>query len=220
MLLAGRNIGFALAASHCTLEQVFAPIRDLRAEGAEVVPIVSHSVNTVETRFGTPEQWRSMLREATGREPLKTLPEVEPLGPSRLLDALVVAPCTGNTLARLANAVTDSTVTMAAKATLRNGRPVVLALSTNDGLGLNALNWALLMNAKNVYFVPFGQDNPEHKPNSLVAHLELLVPTVAAALAGRQLQPVLVSWSEEAVRGAMLRRYSRSALPEAEAVGS
>ncbi len=115
MLLAGRNIGFALAASHCTLEQVFAPIRDLRAEGAEVIPIVSHTVDTTETRFGTPEQWRAMLREATGREPLRTLPEVEPLGPSRLLDALVVAPCTGNTLARLANAVTDSTVTMAAK---------------------------------------------------------------------------------------------------------
>lgn len=215
MRLAGRTVGFALAASHCTLEQVFAPLRELVEEGAQVVPIVSHSVDTVDTRFGTPDQWRAMLREATGREPMRRLPEVEPLGPSRLLDALVVAPCTGNTLARLANAVTDSTVTMAAKATLRNGRPVVLAISTNDGLGLNALNWALLMNTKNVYFVPFGQDNPTQKPNSLVAHLEHVVPTVLAALDGRQLQPVLVGWSGEATRSAMLRRYGRAACPEA-----
>lgn len=196
MRLLGRTIGFALAGSHCTLEQIFAPIREIREEGAEVIPIISHTVDSVTTRFGTPEQWRTGLRELTGREPLATIPEVEPLGPKKLLDALVVAPCTGNTLARLANAITDSAVTMAVKTTLRNRRPIVLALSTNDGLGLNALNWGLLMNVKNVYFVPFGQDNPQEKPNSLVAHLELLLSTLLAALEGRQYQPVLIPWRD------------------------
>lgn len=203
--LLGKKIGFALAGSHCTLEQVFAPIKEIRDEGADVVPIISQTVDAVATRFGTPERWRAMLRDATGREPLATIPEVEPLGPEKALDALVVAPCTGNTLARLANAVTDSSVTMAAKTTLRNGRPVVLAISTNDGLGLNAKNWALLLNTKNVYFVPFGQDNPHQKPNSLVAHLELLLPTLLAAMDGRQLQPLLVSWHEDATREAVVR---------------
>lgn len=194
MRLRGRTIGYALTGSHCTLERAFAPLRQLREEGAEVVPIVSYSVASVATRFGTPEDWRDRLGELTGREPLSTIPEVEPLGPRKLLDALVVAPCTGSTLARLANALSDTPVTMAVKATLRNRRPVVLAISTNDGLGLNARNWALLMNVKNVYFVPFGQDNPVEKPNSLDAHLELLLPTLLEALEGRQLQPVLVPW--------------------------
>lgn len=194
MRFIGKTFGFALTGSHCTLEQVFASIRELREEGAEVVPIVSQTVGTVATRFGAPAKWREELREITGRDPLGSVPEVEPLGPEKRLDALVVAPCTGNTLARLANAITDSSVTMAVKTTLRNRRPVVLAISTNDGLGLNALNWALLMNVKNVYFVPFGQDNPVEKPNSLVAHLDLLLPTLESALEGRQIQPVLVPW--------------------------
>ncbi len=195
MRFIGKTFGFALTGSHCTLEQVFASIRELKEEGAEIVPIVSQTVNTVDTRFGSPEQWREGLKEITGYDPLTSVPEVEPLGPRKRLDALVVAPCTGNTLARLAHAITDSSVTMAVKTTLRNRRPVILAISTNDGLGLNALNWALLMNVKNVYFVPFGQDNPVEKPNSLVAHLDLLLPTVESALEGRQLQPVLVPWS-------------------------
>ncbi len=205
MQLRGKTIGFALAGSHCTLEQVFQPIKEIREEGADVVPIISHAVDAVATRFGTPERWKGMLRDVTGREPLTSIPEVEPLGPQKALDALVVAPCTGNALARLANAITDSSVTMAAKTTLRNGRPVVLAISTNDGLGMNAKNWALLLNAKNVYFVPFGQDNPYQKPNSLVAHLELLVPTLLEALEGRQFQPLLVSWHGDATREAALR---------------
>lgn len=192
--MCGKTIGFALAGSHCTLEQIFSPLRQLKEEGAEIVPIISHTVDSVETRFGTPAQWRAGLREVTGREPLKTIPEVEPLGPKKLMDALVVAPCTGHTLARLANAITDSSVTMAVKTTLRNQRPVVLSISTNDGLGLNAKNWVTLLNTKNIYFVPFGQDNPREKPNSLVAHLDLLVPALLEALEGRQYQPLLVSW--------------------------
>ncbi len=195
MRLRGKTIGFALTGSHCTLEEAFEPLKRIVEEGAEVIPIVSHTVDTVGTRFGTPEGWRARLKEVTGREPLSTIPEVEPLGPGKLLDALVVAPCTGTTLARLAHALSDTPVTMAAKATLRNRRPVVLAISTNDGLGLNALNLALLMNVKNVYFVPFGQDNPVEKPNSLVAHLDLVLPTLLEALQGRQVQPVLVPWT-------------------------
>ncbi|MBX6378137.1 MAG: dipicolinate synthase subunit B [Clostridia bacterium] len=193
--LEGRTVGFALAGSHCTLEEIFGPLRQLRQMGATIVPIISHTVDTVTTRFGSPEDWKRGLREISGREPLCTIPEVEPLGPQRALDCVVVAPCTGNTMARIANALTDTPVVMAVKATLRNQRPVVLAISTNDGLGLNAHNLAKLLNAKNVYFVPFGQDNPQAKPNSLVAHFDLLVPTVLAALEGRQYQPLLVPWT-------------------------
>lgn len=209
MRLLGKMIGFALAGSHCTLEQIFAPIRAIREEGAEVLPIISHTVDSVATRFGTPEQWKAGLRELTGREPLATIPDVEPLGPKKLVDALVVAPCTGNTLARLANGITDSPVTMAVKTTLRNRRPVVLAISTNDGLGLNALNWGLLINVKNVYFVPFGQDNPTEKPNSLVAHLELLLPTLLAALEERQYQPVLIPWGDSRVLEHVLQEVAK-----------
>lgn len=194
----GLKIGFALTGSHCTLPEVLPQVRLLVEAGAEVVPILSPSVSTMKTRFGDPEEWRRALRELTGRVPLETIPEVEPLGPQKLLDALVVAPCTGNTLARIAHAITDTPVAMAVKSTLRNGRPVVLAISTNDGLGLNAPNWARLLAVKNIYFVPFGQDNPYEKPNSLVAHLDLLLPTLEQALRGRQYQPVLISWREEA----------------------
>ncbi len=196
--LHGLVIGFALTGSHCTLPEVLPQVRLLREAGAEVVPILSPSVSTMHTRFGSPEDWRRALREIAGRNPLETIPEVEPLGPQKKLDALVVAPCTGNTLARIANALTDTPVAMAVKSTLRNGRPVVLAISTNDGLGLNAPNWARLMAVKNIYFVPFGQDNPYEKPNSLVAHLDLLLPTLEQALEGKQYQPVLISWREEA----------------------
>lgn len=194
MRLKGKTVGFAIAGSHCTLEQVLGTVRELRGEGAEVIPIISASVDGVTTRFGSPARWRKELRELTGREPVSSVVEVEPLGPKKVLDALIVAPCTGNTLARIAHGITDSSVTMAVKSTLRNQRPVVLAISTNDGLGLNARNWALLLNTKNIYFVPFGQDNPQEKPNSLIAHLELVLPTLLAALEGRQYQPLLVPW--------------------------
>lgn len=192
MRLSGRTIGYALAGSHCTLERALDPITRLREEGADVVPVISHTVATVTTRFGTPEAWISGIREATGKEPLKTIPEVEPLGPKKILDALVVSPCTGNTMARLANAITDSPVLMAAKSTLRNRRPVILAIATNDALGMNARNLGTLLNAKNVYLVPFGQDNPSVKPNSVESDLTRLVDTVCEALEGRQLQPLLI----------------------------
>lgn len=161
-------------------------------EGARVVPIISGSVLTTDTRFGSSQNWQKQLKDITGNDIISTIVEAEPLGPSRMLDVLVIAPCTGNTTSKLANAMTDSPVLMAAKAQLRNGRPLVLAISTNDGLGLNAANIAKLLVAKSVYFVPFGQDNPEQKPNSLVAQMELIPEACYAALEGRQLQPMII----------------------------
>lgn len=195
MRLKGVRIGFALTGSHCTLGEVIDEIRRLISEGAEVTPIVSPSVDTTDTRFGTAEYWKRLLEEVTGRKVINTITGAEPIGPQKLLDVLIIAPCTGNTMAKLANAITDTPVLMAAKACLRNQRPVILAISTNDGLGLNAKNLGLLLNTKNVYFVPFGQDNPGQKPNSLVARMDLILETTVAALAGRQLQPLLVTYS-------------------------
>lgn len=192
MDLEGVRIGWGMAASHHNLGRVLGHMRRLVAEGAQVVPILSHSVQSVPTQFGTPEQWIAKVAAVAGTKPLLTFPEVEPLGPKRLVDVVVVCPCTGNSLAKFANAVNDSPVLFAAKAQLRNGGPVVLAISTNDALGMNARNLGLLLNAKNVYFVPFGQDNPTAKPNSLDAHLDRLPETITAALEGQQLQPVLI----------------------------
>ena len=196
--LAGKRIGWALAASHCSFEEVLPHIERLRREGAEVYPILSE--HATDTRFGTVAEWVERLERATGRQVMRSVVETEPLGPQRLLDALVIAPCTGSTLAKLALAITDSAVLMAAKATLRNARPVVLAISTNDALGANAKNLGLLLNTKHVYMVPFGQDNPEAKPTSMVADFDLIVPTLEAALEGRQLQPMIVERARRQVR--------------------
>ena len=190
----GRTIGWALCGSHHTLPLVLPVMRQMRQEGAEIIPILSQTLLTTATRHGTPDQWWREVSDAAGREPLTTIPEVEPFGPQRTLDALLIAPCTGNTLAKLANALTDSAPLMAAKAQLRNGRPVVLAITTNDALGLNAVNLARLIAAKGIYFVPFGQDSPSGKPTSLVSHFDLCPQATLAALQGRQLQPVLQPW--------------------------
>jgi dipicolinate synthase subunit B len=193
-LLRGRTLGWALCGSHHTVRRVLEVMARVRGLGAEIVPVLSETLRTTATRHGTPEGWWAAVTETAGREPLTTIPEVEPFGPGRTLDALLVAPCTGNTLAKLANAVTDSAPLMAAKAQLRNERPVVLAISSNDALGLNARNLATLLNCRHVYFVPFGQDSPHEKPRSLVAHFDLCPEAVAAALEGRQLQPLLRAW--------------------------
>ncbi|PZN12852.1 MAG: dipicolinate synthase subunit B [Bacillota bacterium] len=192
-MLTGRRIGFAVCASHHNLSRVMEAVGRLVESGSDVYPIVSHSVATTATVHGTPAQWLEALERVTGRRPWRSIPEVEPIGPRRLLDALVIAPCTGTTMAKLANGFSDSAVLMAAKAVLRNQRPVVLAISTNDGLGINARNLATLLNTKNVYFVPFGQDNPEEKPNSLTSSFGLIPAALEAALAGKQLQPLLVA---------------------------
>lgn len=196
--LAGKRIGWALAASHCSFEEVLPHIERIRQEGAEVWAILSE--RATDTRFGTVQEWVERLERSTGRPVMRSIVETEPLGPQKLLDALVIAPCTGNTLAKLALAITDSAVLMAAKATFRNGRPVVLAISTNDALGANAKNLGLLLNTKHVYMVPFGQDNPEAKPTSMVADFELIVPTLEAALEGRQLQPMIIERVRRQVR--------------------
>ncbi|GMA48927.1 dipicolinate synthase subunit B [Alicyclobacillus contaminans] len=168
------------------------------ALGVDVVPIFSNTVMQVSTRFGEAGEWATKIEQVTGNPAITSLPEAEPLGPSKRLDCLVIAPCTGNSLSRLANAATDSPVLMAAKATLRNDRPVVIAISTNDGLGLNLYNIAKLMNMKNIFFVPFGQDAPHVKMNSLVSLMRLIPETCEAALEKRQLQPVLIErWREE-----------------------
>lgn len=190
--LHGRTIGFGLCASHHNRHKAMAALQSVVDAGATVYPILSHNAQTVTTRHGTPDDWYAEAEDIAGRAPLTTIVEVEPVGPQRTFDAMVVLPCTGSTLAKLANAITESPIHMAVKATLRNGRPVVLGITSNDALGLNAKNLGILLAARNFYFVPFGQDNPAAKPTSCEARFELIVPTLEAALAGRQLQPLLV----------------------------
>ncbi|GKU78682.1 dipicolinate synthase subunit B [Paenibacillus sp. L3-i20] len=188
----GITVGYALSGSHCTFAEVMPEIKRFVDAGANVVPIVSNTLITTDTRFGTAKEWQEQLTSITGNQIISTIVQAEPLGPSKLLDVLVIAPCTGNTTSRLANAITDSAVLMAAKAQMRNCRPLVLAISTNDGLGLNAANIAKLLVAKHIYFVPFGQDNPVQKPNSLVARMDMVLEACEAALHGKQLQPLLI----------------------------
>ncbi|MFC5532510.1 dipicolinate synthase subunit B [Cohnella yongneupensis] len=188
----GKTVGYALSGSHCTLAEIMPQIQRFVDAGASVVPIVSHTIMTTDTRFGASDDWQKALRDITGNDIISTIVDAEPLGPSKRLDVLAIAPCTGNTTSKLANAMTDGPVLMAAKSQMRNQRPLVIAISTNDGLGLNAANIAKLLVTKNIYFVPFGQDNPQAKPNSLVARMDLVMETCEAALQGKQLQPLLI----------------------------
>ncbi|EPR13386.1 dipicolinate synthase subunit B [Ruminiclostridium papyrosolvens] len=192
MLLEGIKIGYALTGSFCTFNKTVPQIENLINEGAEVIPIISQAVNDFDTRFGTAEDLKTKLKQITGKTPISTIVEAEPFGPKAILDILVIAPCTGNTIAKIANAVTDSSVTMACKAHLRNARPVVIAVSTNDGLSANAKNIGILLNTRNVYMVPFGQDDPIKKCTSLVADFDKIVPTVVEALKNNQIQPILI----------------------------
>lgn len=200
MTVKGKKIGFALTGSHCTYEDIWPQIKKLRESGAEIYPIASQTVAETTTRFGVGSEILAHFSELAGRPVITTIVEAEPLGPAKLLDCLAVAPCTGNTLAKLANGITDTAVLMAAKTQLRNGKPVILAVSTNDALGINARNIGTLLNVQNVYFVPFGQDNPEDKPRSLVADMELILPAIECALENRQMQPVLIERSVRAVK--------------------
>jgi dipicolinate synthase subunit B len=188
----GLTVGYALAGSHCTFEEVMPQIQRFVDAGAKVVPIISNTLLTTDTRFGKAEDWRKQLKDITGNDIISSIVDAEPLGPTKLLDVLVIAPCTGNTTSKLANAQTESPILMAAKAQMRNQRPLVLAISTNDGLGLNAANIAKLLVTKNIYFVPFGQDAPDKKPNSLVAKMDLVMEACEMALQGKQLQPLII----------------------------
>ncbi len=192
MDLSRLKIGIALTGSSCNFSKVFPEIEKLKLKGADLYPIISAAVDTFDTRFGTAEEWKEKLKKITGKELITTIVDAEPVGPKLNLDIMVVAPCTGNTLAKLANAVTDTSVTMACKAHLRNERPLVLALATNDALGGNAKNIGMLLNIKNIYFVPFKQDDPINKPKSMIAKFEMLEDTIEAALNGKQLQPLIL----------------------------
>lgn len=191
MKLKGKKIGVAFTGSFCTYRNVFVQLEKLVQEEAEVQTIFSNASQTIDSRFGKADDFVKQAEEITGIPPMMTIPQAEPIGPGSLLDILVILPCTGNTIAKLANGITDTPVLMAAKAHLRNEKPLLLSISTNDALGMNMKNIGLLLNAKHVYFVPFGQDNAIKKPNSMIAHTELLIPAVKAALEGRQYQPII-----------------------------
>lgn len=186
------RVGFAFCGSFCTHGKVLREYLHITEEYETVLPILSEITAATDTRFGTAEEFVRAVEQAAGRRAIRSIREAEPIGPKKLLDVLVIAPCTGNTLAKLAHGITDSTVTLAAKAHLRNERPVVIALASNDALAGNAENLGRLLARKHFYFVPYGQDDPVGKPCSLVADLSLLGDAVAAALEGRQLQPILL----------------------------
>lgn len=191
MNLQGKKIGLAITGSHCTYEKILPQIDNLKREGADVYCIMSSASLNTDTRYGKALDWYEKFRNASEHEIITSIKDAEPIGPKNYLDCVVIAPCTGNTLGKLANGITDGPVLMAAKAHLRNLKPVVIGISTNDGLSNNAKNLGLLLNTKNIYFIPFGQDDPINKPNSLVANMNLLVETIISALEGKQFQPIL-----------------------------
>ena len=185
------TIGFAMCGSFCTYSEVF-PILELMTRDYRVIPILSSSASEIDCRFGTAAEHKASAAEICGTQPLHTIEQVEPIGPKKLLDALIIAPCTGNTLAKLAHAIADTPVTMAAKSHLRNGRPVIVAISTNDGLAGAAENIGKLLSRKHYYFVPFGQDDAFGKPTSIVGDFSKIPQTLEMALEGKQLQPLLL----------------------------
>lgn len=186
----GVTFGFAMCGSFCTFQTVIDEMRKIAEQGYKLLPIMSENARSTDTRFGRAEDFVWEVEDICGTQMLNSIVEAEPIGPKKLVDLMIVAPCTGNTLGKLANGITDTTVTMAVKSGLRIGIPVVLAPATNDALAASAQNLGRLMNVKNIYFVPMKQDNPEKKPFSMTADFSLILPTALAALEGRQLEPV------------------------------
>lgn len=193
MTISGKNVGIAITGSFCTFEKVFTQIERLVEENANVFTIFSEHAQSMDTRFGNARSFLAKAEGLTGNKPILTIAEAEKLGPNNLLDIIAVAPCTGNTLSKMANAITDTTVLMAVKGLLRNNKPVVIGISTNDALSNNLSNIGTMINKKNIYFVPFGQDNFKNKPNSMIADYTLLIPTLEYAMDGKQLQPIVIS---------------------------
>lgn len=194
-MLEGKRIGLGITASHCTYEDVVPKIKSLTDVGATVVPIITPSVLHAATRFGTGQEWIEKIEKLAGEKVVSSIVEAEPFGPKNPLDCMIIAPMTGNSISKFANAATDSPVLMAAKATLRNGSPVVLGISTNDALGLNGMNIMKLLNAKNVYFIPFGQDDPINKPTSMIADFDKMLETAHYAITyKKQLQPIIIQY--------------------------
>ena len=188
----GIKIGFALCGSFCTFKSAVAQMVELIAEGAEVTPIMSQNAYSTATRFGQPHEYNDLIESLCGKKIIHTITDAEPIGPKKMFDVLLIEPCTGNTLAKLAAGITDTSVTMAAKSHLRNAKPVVIAVSTNDALGNSAKNIGNLLNYKNIYFVPMKQDDSANKPRSIVADFSYTVPTILSALDGKQIQPILL----------------------------
>lgn len=186
------TVGLAVTGSFCTFAKIKEVTRQLAKE-LRIIPIYSFHVQEMDTRFGTAEEFRREMEEITKEKVIDTIQGAEPIGPSGCLDALIIAPCTGNTMAKLCAGITDTPVLMAAKAHLRNEKPLILSISTNDALGMNFKNIGMLMNMKQIYFVPFGQDNYKKKTNSMIAHTELIGDTLHAALQGKQIQPVILA---------------------------
>ena len=185
-----------MTGSFCTLRQVIPEVKRIVDNGALVIPIMSENVQSIDTRFGKAEDFKNELESITGKKIINSITSAEPIGPKSILDILIVAPCTGNTLAKIANGITDTCVTMAVKAQLRNQKPVVIAVSTNDGLGANAKNIVTLLNTINVYLVPFRQDDPINKINSLVSKMDFIMPTLEKAFKGEQKQPLKLGVKE------------------------
>jgi len=192
--LKGKKIGFAFTGSHCTIDNAIPVVEDFVSSGADIIPIISESVMTRDTRFGKAQEWTEKIFKITNKPIINSIVNAEPIGPDKLLDLLIIAPCTGNTMAKIANGIVDGTVVMSAKAQLRNDRPVLIAISTNDGLGINAHNLGILLNINNIFFVPFGQDNPGEKKNSLISRFDLIKKAAEYALDYRQIQPVLIEY--------------------------
>lgn len=190
------KLGFGITGSFCTFAKILPLMEDLKQQGYDIHPILSNAANTFNTRFGDALNFRESIESISEKNAITTIQGAEPIGPKALFDLLLIAPCTGNTLAKLANGITDTPVLMAAKAHLRNQRPVVLFLSSNDALGLNLKNVGTLLNTKHFYFVPFGQDDYAKKPNSLVAHTHLVSQTLKLAMCHQQIQPLLVPYTQ------------------------
>ena len=190
--LSGVKIGYALCGSFCTFSRSIEQLKRLKEMGADITAIMSFNASSIDTRFGTAEAFRKQIEEITGKPIILTIEGAEPIGPKKMFDVLVICPCTGNTMAKLANSIIDTPVTMAAKSHIRNGRPIVIAAATNDGLAGSAKNIGALMNYKEYYFVPLGQDDSEKKPRSLVSDFNELGDTIIAALNGKQFQPLIL----------------------------
>jgi len=192
MDLSKYKIGFGITGSFCTITSVLEEMIRLKNTGADIYPVLSFNVSKLDNRFNLSHELKEQIKYICNKKIIDTIQDAEPFGPQKKMDAFIIAPCTGNTISKLSNGVTDTPVTMAAKATLRNNKPVIIAVSTNDGLSGSAKNIGSLLNYKNYYFVPFGQDDCIKKETSLVAKMELIIPTLEAALSNKQIQPLLV----------------------------
>lgn len=194
MTLQGKNIGIGITGSFCTFDKIIPQIVKIVEQGANVFVVFSNNAQSIDSRFGDAKEFMEIVFDITRNKLITTIQDAEPIGPKDMFDIFLIAPCTGNTVAKLCNAITDTPVLMAAKAHLRGNKPVVISISTNDALSANFKNIANLFNTKNMYFVPFGQDNYKSKPNSMVAHIDQIVPTLEMALEGKQLQPVICEY--------------------------